>query len=81
MAPPRIGMADRRDDEQQNAGNENNTPQHGTGPRNGITRMRARPGRIKAAAVHNLAFAILLAGLICINGATRKCAGLHICCG
>src|SRR6185437_4297188 len=34
MAPPRIGMADRRNGEQQNTGNENDAPQHGTGSRN-----------------------------------------------
>ena len=56
MAPPRVRVARGRNGEQQNAGNENDTPQHGTVLKLRIEKMRVQIGRIKAANVHNRAF-------------------------
>ena len=56
IPPPRVGVAGRRKRQQQNAGHENNTPQHETRPQVAPQTMRPPDARFKPAPVHNRAF-------------------------
>jgi hypothetical protein len=55
---PRVGLAGRSSNQQQDADHKNNAPQHGTGPEISPKSMMTLRRDIKTAAVHNRAFRI-----------------------